>query len=270
MKKIIFVVILIIILIVIYARYIGINGLEVNEYTIEDSSLPVAFEDLKIVQFSDTLYNEHFNLDDFDKLINEINSLEPDIVFFTGDLIDDLYSISDLEKSEIIKYLSSIETSLYKFAIYGDNDLKDTTLYKSIMDDSNFILLDNKTYPLFYLDNTPITITGLTNTDDLTNSYLIDETITSSFNITLIHEPDLVNNITNESVFITGHSLGGYINLPFIGSIIKKDNAKIYSSGYYEDMNIYVSNGLGIEDYTFRLLNTPSINLFRLKSTNES
>ncbi len=270
MKKFIFIIILLIISIVLYARYIAIYKFEVKEFTIGNKDIPSSFDGISIVHFSDLLYNDYTQDTLLENLVKEINNLKPDIVFFTGDLIDDSYKISDKEKENIINALKSIDTTLYKFASFGDNDLKIVDTYKTILDSSDFLLLDNESYPLFYEGNEPIIITGITDINSLTESYLKDESINANYNITLIHKPDLVDSINNGvDLFLSGHSLGGFINPPFLNPLITKDNASKYFNGYYKvnSADLYVSNGIGIEDYPFRFSNTPSINYYLLKET---
>ncbi len=265
MKKIIFIIIIILVCIFLYGKFISINTFKVNEYEIDGKNVPTTIRDLTIIHFSDTLISGNDDVDKLSEIVEKINSYSPDIVFFTGDLIDDEYKINSENKNKLINYLKEIETSLYKYAVIGDNDEKELDSYKTILDNSNFILLDNKTVPLFYKDNTPITITGISNLEDISLAYQTDDSINSDYNITLVHKPDNVDKLmAYGDLFLSGHSLGGYINAPFIGPIIKKDNAKIYSDGYYniDDKEIIVSNGLGTENFSFRLFNTPSINVY--------
>ncbi len=265
MKKTIIIIVLLIVSLYIYIRYITINDFKVSSDVITVENLPESFYNLKVVQFSDTLINDIYTIENLKSTINKINELKPDLVFFTGDLLDDTHNIDEVEKDEIISLLSSIETTLYKYAVYGDNDLAQTDKYKEIMDSSNFIILDNETVPLFYEGNTPITITGLTNTNDLELSYTSD--VEAEINITLTHKPDTAKEIDSENVntiIFAGHSQGGYINLPFIGPLIKIDGAKEYTKGNYDLKNskLYISSGLGTENYYYRYFNTPEINYY--------
>jgi len=68
------------------------------------------------------------------------------------------------------------------------------------------------------------------------------------------------------NIVFAGHSLGGQIKIPFIGGIKKMDGAKTYIESYYEVNNqkLYISNGIGTQDISFRFLNKPSITLYRL------
>ena len=70
------------------------------------------------------------------------------------------------------------------------------------------------------------------------------------------------------NMIIAGHSHNGQIILPLIGPVIKKEGAKKYISSYYDidGIPLYISGGLGNSYYPFRLLNHPSINLYRLRT----
>ncbi len=72
-----------------YARDIEPRLLEITNYKISDSAIPQAFDNKKIIQFSDTHLGFHYDLKQLEELIEKINSLKPDIVFFTGDLMDE-------------------------------------------------------------------------------------------------------------------------------------------------------------------------------------
>lgn len=248
----------------LYARYIEINFFTINEYSIE-SEVPESFKDLKIVHFSDTLINKEFSVDDLSDLVDSINEINPDIIFFTGDLIDSSYNISDTEINTITTLLNSLEVSLYKFAVYGDNDLENEVTYSEIMDLGDFILLNNETFTLFYKDNTPITITGITDLTELENAYETEIDTSESINITLTHMPDNFSNLLSADIVFAGHYLGGYINFPFIGALIHLDGANIYYENYLNESGrlLYISNGLGTENYHVRFNNIPSINVYK-------
>lgn len=266
MKKIIVSIILILFCSLLYAMYIEPDLLTINNIIIE-TDVPQSYKDLKIIHFSDTLINNNYTVDELTILVEEINSLNPDIVIFTGDLIDSNYEVSTEEQELITQMLSEIEVTLYKFAIYGDNDLKNTIVYDDIINNSNFILLDNETFILFYKDLTPISITGLTDVSELDSSYDYDEELSPAINITLTHESDNFKYITQADIVLAGNSLGGYINIPFYGALIKKEGSTLYNESYYKENNtqLYISNGIGCETFNIRFMNTPSINVYRFE-----
>lgn len=260
MVKILFLVIIILFLLFLYARYINTSGLVVKETAIIDEAMNEAYNGLKIVQFSDIHYGRTTDQDDMEKLVQSINELNPDILIFTGDLFDS-DNISDEDIKLMSDYLNELQARLFKFAVIGDYDQQYIDTYHLIMNDSGFTILDN-TSKLVY-DNAlePINFVGLTSTSDIKSLY-----DNNYFTITSMHQPDMVQDLPNSNIVFAGHSLGGQIKIPFIGGIIKKDGARTYLNDYYkvDGMQLYISNGIGTENFSFRLFNKPSITLYRL------
>ena len=97
-----------------YTKYVGVKGLVVKEYRINSEILSENFDGIKIVHFSDILYNSTFDLNDFKELVSNINKLKPDIIVYTGDLI---YSkkISNSDKEKIIESFSRGSAVDYEF-----------------------------------------------------------------------------------------------------------------------------------------------------------
>lgn len=272
MKRLLCILILVVSLMYLYARYIEPNNLKANEYSISSETLPDSYNNFKIVQFSDLLYNNDYNKKNIDELIKKINEYNPDLVIFNGNLISNNYQINDEDKSYLEEKLNEINANINKIAIYGSNDEENT--YQEIMNNSNFIILNNSSKYIFYKSDYPIEITNITDFSNIDSTLLIDENITPCFYIYLLQKPDDIENIlaTNLDVdlLLSGYSLGGIVNLPFIGPLMKKDGAKTYINGYYkvDGYNLYVNNGIGVNNYKIRLFNTPSINLYRLTNKN--
>lgn len=260
MKRFFIFVILIITLISLYAFYIEPNNLKANEYIITSDKINSNYDGLKIIHFSDTLYNNKLNEENIKKLINSINEVNPDVIFFTGDLINK--KVNDHNKELIIKYFKDLNAKYYKYAILGDLD---SNISSEILTSSDFKILDNSKEYLFINDNTPLEIDGGNDFDKINN----DENITVSYKIAIIHKPDYAKNINeNYDLILAGHSLGGQIRLPFYKTIINFDGAKEYTSEYHEFENsiMYVSYGIGARKYNVRLFNIPSFNIYRLES----
>lgn len=260
MVKILFLVIIILFLLFLYARYINTSGLVVKETAIIDEAMNEAYNGLKIVHFSDIHYGRTTDQDDMEKLVQSINELNPDILIFTGDLFDS-DNISDEDIKLMSDYLSELQARLFKFAVIGDYDQQYIDTYHLIMNDSGFTILDNTSRLVYDNALEPINFVGLTSTSDIKSLYDNDY-----FTITIMHQPDMVQDLPNSNIVFAGHSLGGQIKIPFIGGIIKKDGARTYLNDYYkvDGMQLYISNGIGTENFSFRLFNKPSITLYRL------
>lgn len=258
-----------------YTTYVSSAMMVVKEERIINKKLPSEFTGLKIIQFSDLHYGTTFFEDDLKKMVNEINSRSPDLVVFTGDLIDEGYDASVEEMELISKYLKKIDTTLGKYAIYGEEDNES---FATIMNQGNFIVLDND-YDLIYKNsNTPILLVGLDS--KLSGKQNIDEGFkyfkTEGYNsniytITLVHEPDSVSsflNTYNSDLVLAGHSHNGNIRVPFIGALNKVEGAEKYDQAHYtiNKTELYISSGMGTNGPGFRLFCRPSINFFRLSS----
>jgi predicted MPP superfamily phosphohydrolase len=272
MKRLFYIIILLVSLLYLYARYIEPNNLKANEYVINANSIPNTFNNFKIIQFSDLLYNNNYNEKKLDNLINKINDYNPDIVIFNGNLSDSEYTITDNDQKLLEEKLSNINSNIYKIAIYGKNDESYANTYQEIMNNSNFIILNNSSKYVFYKSNYPIEFTNIKDFNNIDSALLVDENISPCFYIFLLQQPDDIEQILttnlNVDLLMSGYSLGGIINIPFVGPIIKKDGAKTYLNGYYkvDSYNLYVNNGIGTNKYKIRLFNTPSINVYRLKT----
>lgn len=264
MKKVLSIIILIIFCLFLYARYIEVNNFKIKEYTITNENIPDSFKELKIVHFSDVLY-ESKNSEKFKKIITEINKQNPDIVIFTGDLFKSGQTYTEEDYNTLTEYLNSINVNLFKFAVIGDNDEGYLNKYKDILYESEFTLLDNKNKLIFYKDITPINVVGITDTNDIES--LLETDTECNYSLIITHKPDNFIGLQkyNINTVISGHSLGGVINIPFYGGLITKEGAKTYVNDYYklDDMELYISNGIGCDKYNFRLFNTPSINVYR-------
>src|SRR5699024_621489 len=81
----------------VYAREIEPSLVNTHQEEFQSKYLPNVFNDFKIVQFSDTHLGFQYNLNKLQKLVHRINALNPDIIVFTGDLVDkpDTYERSE-------------------------------------------------------------------------------------------------------------------------------------------------------------------------------
>ena len=265
---------LILLLIIIYARYIGTMGFRTNEIVIDDKNIPTNYDGLKIVHFTDIHYNRAINIKKIKDIVKEINLINPDIVVFTGDLIDKDVTLTNKDYDELINTLKDIKTKYGKYAILGNHDYKDKDKVINVFSLSNFIYLDNSSDIIYNENNEAIFIGGLNsltyNEADINKvmSYF-DNHDDISYKIILAHEPDITKDITTNyqvNLILAGHSHGGQIRLPLIGALYTPPYSKEYYEGHYKinDTNLYISSGIGVSTVNYRLWNRPSINFYRL------
>ena len=259
-----------------YTTYVSSVKIKVREYRITEKKIPASFNGLKIIQLTDlhygtTMFNE--NIKDIVKMTNDRN---PDLIVFTGDLIDKNYKLTNKEQEKIIKELKKLSASLGKYAIIGDEDNEKTN---NILNQANFTILKNESELIYQKNNEPILLVGLSSNSKNQNiekaySYFKQNVFNSNiYTITLLHEPDTVDDIIgsyNSDLFLAGHSNNGNIRLPFVKySLFKVDGAKKYDQDYYNlgNSKLYISSGLGTTNKSnIRLFCRPSINFFRLSN----
>ncbi len=251
-------------IIYILLTYVGNMGLVVREYQIKDSLIPDYFDGVKIIQFSDVHYGNYLGKDKIKQLVNAINRANPDLVLFTGDLVEKDYKISDEEKLFLIEQFKNIETTLGKFAITGEID---GNITKEIFTSSDFEILVDQTKKI-YKGNSSSYIELISFSPECEKI----DTEKDKFSIVMTHEPDNVTKILEliePNIVLAGHSHNGQVRLPFIGALINKENAKKYHDSYYKIANtkLFISGGIGNSKFNIRLFNHPSINFYRLKQS---
>lgn len=282
MKKFIrflFFILLFFLLLLIYGRYIGTDGLITKEYTI-NADIDESFNGLKIVHFSDLHYLRVTGSDTLKQVVDEINLIKPDIVFFTGDLIDKDFKLNDKEKNNLISLLSDIKSKYGKYAVLGNHDyIKDEELFKEIYSSSNFILLQNSFDIIYGNNNDKLFIGGVdTYSYDKADISKVMEYFNDNedinYKIILCHEPDYIDEIVkdyNVDLVLSGHSHNGQINIPYIKKFFLPKGSRKYYDNYYkvQDTDLYISSGIGLSRLNLRMFNKPSINFYRINKITE-
>lgn len=270
---------IIIISILIYARFIGTSGLKVKEYYIKNESVPESFNGFKIVQFSDLHFGMTTDFKSLDNIIKKINNLNPDLVIFTGDLIDKNLKLSKKDTTKLIEYLSNINANIKKIGVKGNHDYNKNNDFNKIMYESGFEILCNSYDLIYYKGLEPIYIAGFPSSIkeqydiEATFNYfttLTENDIKPNYIITLMHEPDNIDDLLDKNInlVLAGHSHNGQIRLPFVGALITPAGSKKYYDEYYKVSNtdLYISSGIGTSSMKFRFNNRPSINFYRLSN----
>ena len=262
---------------ILYSRYIATSGLITNEIVINDNNIPTSFDGLKIVHFSDLHYTRIITKERVNDIVEEINLINPDIVVFTGDLVDTDKVLTEDDKNFLIESLSNINSTYGKYAIYGNHDIANNS--ENIIDiynKSDFNLLENEYDVIYSKNNDKLFIGGLNSVshelEDINKvmSYYDTNDGSNTYNIILLHEPDYADNIINSydniNLILAGHSHGGQVRLPIIGALYTPKNGHKYVKGYYNlnGTSLYVTSGIGVSRYNFRLFNKPEINFYRL------
>lgn len=255
-----------------YSREIEPKLLDVNHHKIINPSIPSSFNRFKIVQFSDTHLGFQYNAQQLKKLVKKINALKPDIIFFTGDLMDTPNQYN--EANIIIPLLKELEAPFGKFAIYGNHDHGGygTDIYKSIIEESGFNLLLNSHQQIELIDGSSFYVIGIDDAmlgkPDIRTA--IEGVPDDSYKILLSHAPDLADEAKNFNIQLqlSGHSHGGQVKIPFAGALVIPPYAEKYKEGFYKigstPLTLYVNRGLGTTRLPFRFLCKPELTVYSL------
>lgn len=257
-----------------FIRFVEPKMLKINEYAVIDTSLPKEFNGFKIVHFSDIHYGSSINDEALKKIVNKINELKPDVIVYTGDLLNDSINLNEDNFNTIKDILVELKSTIKKYAVIGDSDYVNKDNYLKIMSEAGFTILENENDLVFYKGNTPLQFIGTSSM--LENEFNINEAIKTEtndmeyFKIWLNHEPAVIDKIIDKdlrpNLLLTGHTLGGLMKFPMNSYLLKQDGISKYTDNYYrkKKINMYISNGLGTYKYNVRFMNSPSINLYRL------
>lgn len=225
--------------------------------------LPQEFQDFSIAFISDLNIADKNDLTRMKTIVKQLNQKDADMILFGGDLFDgDVF-----EQEQVIKILKSIQSKYGKFAITGEKDQIDLNSCQNILTESGFEILHNEMRQIYYQD-TYIQLIGLENNGDC--SQLINDNNANDFKLAFVHQPDYFDDIKKSDVQLqlSGHTLGGYIKVPFFGGLYTKDLGKKYVSGKHidKDTTLIVSEGFNKEsDENYRIFTNDTINIITLK-----
>ena len=259
MVKILSVILVIFLLIFCYASFI-----EPNRLIVKDVNITMEAPIENITFFSFTHFGTNYSQEKAEEIVNKINEINAPMVIFGGDLIDAYWQDKDLLDLEVLSNTLSKINAKYKIAVWGNHDYGGGAYrhYEKIMEDAGFILLKQESLTI---EELKINIIGF---DDLQLGTSLNDPQNLKakedyFNIYISHEPDLFSTIdvSEADLCLSGHSHGGQISLPIIGSLISNMGARKYIKGVYniDATKLFVSSGIGTTKIKMRLLNIPEI-----------
>ncbi len=249
--------------------------------------LPGSFDGFRIVQVSDIHTGSFLSTEPLARAVKIINQQKPDVVFFTGDLVNYRHEEA-LNYIDILKEISALHGV---FSIFGNHDYGDYTKWKNIEAKENDInelrkihgrmgwnlLWDEHHY--IEQNGEKITVIGVQNISGHGfTSYGSIERATkninySPVNILLSHDPshwrkEVINKYPNINLTLSGHTHGMQFGVEMPGfkwspiQYIYKEWA-----GMYQEKNqyLYVNRGLGFIGYPGRVGILPEITVIELK-----
>lgn len=207
------------------------------------------FHQYRIVQLSDFHLGTLLTESHLPSIIEQANSLEPDLIAITGDLVS---FNPELYASSLTKALSGLSAADGIVSVLGNHDhWTDAGIIRDIYEECQILELGNQVHSI-ERDGSQFYIAGiddyLTRNDDLKK--ILSKLPGNTPVILLAHEPDFADISSQSGMFalqISGHSHGGQICLPLVGSLYLPPYGRKYPSGKYRinGMMLYTNRGLG-------------------------
>ncbi len=193
-------------------------------------------------------------------VINRINSLAPDFVCFTGDIIEE-----EKYLAEALELLSGIKAPM--FGIPGNHDYWSRAsfepIHKCFNTNGGAWLLDEQRK---VAAGSNLNLIGITCSHADQARMPLDPTLT---NILLMHYPAWVKQLGDQKfdLMLAGHSHGGQVRIPFYGPVMVPFAVDEYDLGLFQTPAgpLYVNSGIGyIYSYNFRFNCRPEITVIEI------
>ena len=99
----------------------------ITNYTVELPKKNCKLDELNAVMVADMHMGCNIGVPEMEKMVNLINECNPDIVFFCGDIFDNIYDALD-DPERLISIYQSINSKYGVYACYGNHDIDEPVL----------------------------------------------------------------------------------------------------------------------------------------------
>jgi predicted MPP superfamily phosphohydrolase len=271
----------------IYGMFRGAYNYQVRKVPLKFPNLPAGFDGLRVLQFSDLHIGSFNGTKHVEEAVKLILEQKPDVIFFTGDLVNDRH----LEVLEFADVLKKIQAPMGVYSILGNHDYGDYYNWNSLEEKKENLdrlkkfhgemgwnlLLNSHTY--IKRGEEEIGLIGVENWSHRAtfkrygDMHLATKDMNpASFNILLSHDPshwdaEVNQNYTFVDLTLSGHTHGFQFGIEIPGfkwspvQYVYKEWADLYQQA---NQYIYVNRGLGFIGYPGRVGILPEITVFTL------
>jgi hypothetical protein len=270
-----------------YGIFKGAYRYTIHRTTIKSPKIPPAFDGLKIIQISDIHTGSFTNPDGLEKAFSMVLKEKPDVIFFTGDLVNNIYT----ETEGFIDTYRKLKAPMGVYSIFGNHDygdymqwdskeeqLKAQAELRNVHKQAGWRLLWDELVEL-EREGQKIALIGIQNWGargftkygDLAKAYTGADNY--PYKILLSHDPShwdhqVTTEYKNIDLTLSGHTHGMQFGVEIPGikwSPIKymyPNWAGLYQNG---EQYLYVNRGLGFLGYPGRVGIWPEITVINLK-----
>jgi predicted MPP superfamily phosphohydrolase len=265
----------------VYAREIEPKWVVVERVTLTLPRLAPSFDGYRIVQISDIHMDGWMTPERFGHVVDLVNEQEPDLVAITGDFV-----------SSSARHISGLPEPLGRFnardgvvAVLGNHDylndasdVREALSSAGITDVSNAVCTLRREEAALHLCGVDCVMYGYDNLEEVLEA--LEQAIPGCA-VLLAHEPDFADESAATGRFdlqLSGHSHGGQVRLPFLGTPLfvvpfslypdVPPLARKYTNGLYKvrKMYQYTNRGLGVMCLRLRLFCRPEVTVLTLRS----
>ena len=267
----------------------GAYSIQIRKQTLAFKKLPPIFKGFKIVQISDFHVGSFISSEPVEAAVKQINALEPDIILFTGDLVNNL-------KSEIEPHMEALSKLKAKHGIYsilGNHDYGDYVIWETpeakkknlqdlvdaqrklgwdlLLDEHREIQKEDASIYLVGVQNYSMHLRfpKYGNLTKASHGMEDQDTVT----ILMSHDPshwrgEVLSKFPNIDLTLSGHTHGFQFGIEIPGfrwspvQYVYKDWAGKYAQG---EQYLYVNRGIGFLGYPGRVGILPEITLIELE-----
>ena len=251
-----------------YATMIEPYNYRISQTDVYINELPEHFENYRITQLTDIHHSRILGIEEVRRVVQLAQQTKPDIFVLTGD-----YSTSYRRYIEpCAEALGSLSAPDGVWAVLGNHDhYTDPELTTWALERQHITVLKNQNTNLKRGPDT-LQLSGIDdwtwNATDWTKAFAGLNKVVPA--ILLSHQPNVLEfeQTQNVSLILSGHTHGGQINLPWLGTPAKfatKDLRFAQGLFRHNDVQLYVSSGTGVIGLPIRFGVRPEIAVLRLK-----
>lgn len=251
-----------------------LNSVEFTRIRLRIPALPYSFHQYKIVQISDFHLGTWIRRRHLEQIVDRVNALRPDLVVITGDFVN---HSAEKYAPDLVEVLSVLKAKDGIISVLGNHDhWTNAEAVRWSLARSHITELNNSAVGIARNGDT-LFIAGiddhLAGCDDLDT--VLDQLPEDAVTILLAHEPDFAESSARTGRFVlqlSGHSHGGQIRLPVIGTPYLPPLGRLYPQGLYtiNGMQLYTNRGLGTSWLGLRVNCPPEITILTLDSSQPS
>jgi len=275
----------------VYGAIFNVYNYKIRNVPVKLLKLPKSFNGLKVVQISDIHSGSLSDTKAVQKAVDKINGLKPDLIFFTGDLVNNIAA----EALDFVEIFAQLKAEHGVYSILGNHDYGDYMLWsnpedkianletlKDLHKQMRWRLLLNE-HVHIEKDGEKIVVAGVENWSARGRFHTYGKLenalqgIEDAFTVLLLsHDPshweaEILDHPAKVDITFSGHTHGMQFGFEFMNikwSPVKyfyKQWAGLYSK---KEQHLYVNRGFGVIGYPGRVGILPEITLFTLHSSN--